>query len=58
MFYMTKGKNMKKSLKITLIVICAILIVYLALVICPRSNNYKFDNSMRTDSELPILIEV
>ena len=47
---------MKKSLKITLIVICAILIVYLALVICPRSNNYKFDNSMRTDSELPILI--
>lgn len=47
---------MKRGLKITLIVISVILIVYLALAIFPRSQNYGFDNPMRTDSDLPILI--
>lgn len=47
---------MKKGLKISLIIVGAILLVYLVLAIFPRSNNYKFDNPMRTDSDLPILI--
>jgi len=47
---------MKKGLKISLIVLGSVLIVYLVLAIFPRSNNYKFENSMRTNSDLPILI--
>ena len=47
---------MKKRFKITLIIIGLILLVYLVLVIFPRSENYEFANPMRTDSDLPILI--
>ena len=47
---------MKKGFKTSLIIIGSILILYLALVFFPRNTNYKFENSMRTDSNLPILI--
>ena len=47
---------MKKGLKISLVVICSILVLYLVLAVIPRSSNYNLDNPMRTDSDLPILI--
>ncbi len=50
-----KAKN-RKGLKITAIVIGAILAVYLILVVFPRTDNYKHHNSMISESELPILI--
>lgn len=50
-----KSKS-RKGLKITSIIIGAILTVYLILVIFPRANNYKPNNSMISESELPILI--
>lgn len=47
---------MKKMLKIIAIVLGSILLVWGVLAIFPRFKNYKLDNPMRTDSDLPILI--
>ena len=46
----------KKSLKITAIIIASILIVYALFLVLPKPQNYKPDNSMRKDTDLPILI--
>lgn len=48
--------NNKKAKKILLIVITIVLVVFFTLPISPRIDNYKFDNPMRKESELPILI--
>ena len=42
--------------KKTLIIILSILVVYLILVVFPRSDNYDNENNMRTKIDLPILI--
>ena len=47
---------MKKPLKITTFILVIVFLVYLILVLFPRIDNYKAINSMRTDSDLPILI--
>lgn len=46
----------KKRLIITGIVIGSILLVYLILVLFPRFDNFKGDNPMLKDGEMPILI--
>ena len=46
----------KKKLIVTSIVIGSILLVYLILALFPRIDNFKGDNTMRKDGELPILI--
>ncbi len=53
---MEKFKKLSKFKKILLICIATILLLYLALIISPRPNNYKSDNPMRKDDALPILI--
>lgn len=53
---MKEKSKSRKRLKITAVIICSILLVYLILVIFPRSSNYEHDNAMISDSELPILI--
>ena len=47
---------MKKPLRIVSFVLVTLLLVYTGLVMFPRIDNYKAVNSMRTDSNLPILI--
>lgn len=47
---------MKKPLKISSFILVIVFLVYLILVLFPRIDNYKAINSMRTDSDLPILI--
>lgn len=46
----------KKALRITAAVLAAIAFVWLILFLLPRPQNYKTDNPMRRDGELPILI--
>lgn len=46
----------KKGLKITGIIVASILAVYLILSLFPRIDNFKGENPMRKDGELPILI--
>lgn len=53
---MAKKKKNSKFKKILLICLGTILLLYLALVVSPRPNNYKLDNPMRREGELPILI--
>ncbi len=47
---------MKKVLKITALVLCCILLVYAVIALFPRGDNYKGENPMRRETELPILI--
>ncbi len=47
---------MKKGLKITACVLAGILVVYAVLALFPRFDNYKGENNMLADSDLPILI--
>ncbi|MBR2024931.1 MAG: hypothetical protein IKA02_03905, partial [Clostridia bacterium] len=46
----------KKNLLITSIVIGSILLVYLVLALFPRIDNFKGENPMRKEGEMPILI--
>lgn len=46
----------KKILKGTGIALASLAVLYGALAVFPRPDNYKSVNSMRTDSDLPILI--
>ncbi|MBR5311297.1 MAG: hypothetical protein IKU40_00250 [Clostridia bacterium] len=48
--------NAKKILKGTGIALASLAVLYGALAVCPRPDNYKSVNTMRTDSDLPILI--
>jgi len=52
----TMKQKTKKRLKITLIVIGVILAVYLIIALFPRIDNFKGDNPMMKDGDLPILI--
>lgn len=49
-------KGFKKASKIIAIVVAVIVLVYGAVALCPRVHNFKGENPMRTDSELPVLI--
>ncbi len=50
-------ENKKKSaLKIIAAIVAALLLLYTLLALLPRPVNYKQDNVMRKDSDLPILI--
>lgn len=51
-----ENKNKKNGLKKFGIIVLSIVLVYVVLMVFPRSNNYKFDNPMRTTEDLPILI--
>jgi len=56
---MTKKEGIplkKKGLKITVIILAALVLVYAVLALLPRQHNYAAENPMRTDSGLPILI--
>ena len=46
----------KKCLKITGIVILAIVVIYSVIALLPRPRNFKLDNPMLKDGDLPILI--
>ncbi|MBR7142014.1 MAG: glycerophosphodiester phosphodiesterase [Clostridia bacterium] len=48
--------KLKKGWKITLTVLLCLTLVYSAIALLPRSQNYAFENPMRTDRDLPILI--
>ncbi len=50
------AKKSHKVLKITAIIILAVLLVYSVLALSPRGQNYRGDNPMRKDTELPLLI--
>ena len=47
---------MKKALKCAGKILAGILIVYLLLSVCPRTQNFSTENPMRTKEDLPILI--
>lgn len=46
----------KKGLKITAIVLVSIAVVYAILVLIPRPDNFKLENPMMKDAEMPLLI--
>ncbi len=46
----------KKGLKITGLILAGVVFVYAVIALFPRFDNYKQDNPMLKDSELPILI--
>lgn len=46
----------RKGLKITAIVLAAVLLVYGVLALWPRPQNFKLDNPMMKEGELPLLI--
>lgn len=46
----------KKGLKITAIVLASLIVIYTIIALLPRSQNYAYDNSMRKDGDIPILI--
>lgn len=47
---------MKKTLKIIGIVLAVLVLLYAAIALWPRPQNYALDNPMRTDRDIPILI--
>ena len=53
---MSKEVKNKKIKKILLISLLSLVGLYLIFAIFPRPNNYKFDNPMRKEGDLPILI--
>ena len=46
----------KKGLKITAIILASIAVVYATLVLIPKPDNFKLDNPMMKDTEMPLLI--
>ena len=46
----------KKGLKITAIVLASLIVIYTIIALLPRPQNYAYDNSMRKDGDIPILI--
>lgn len=46
----------KKGLKITLLILAALILIYAILAFLPRKQNFASENPMRTSSDLPILI--
>ncbi len=48
--------KIKKGFKVTAIVLVALIVVYTVIALLPRPQNYAFQNSMRKDSDIPILI--
>ena len=48
--------KIKRGLKITAIVLASLIVVYTVIALLPRPQNYAFQNSMRKDSDIPILI--
>jgi len=48
--------DMKKALKRIALVLSVLLVLYGILAVFPREQNYSMTNTMRTDSNLPILI--
>ena len=46
----------KKGWKITALVLAGLIVIYAVIALWPRGNNFKLDNPMMTDSDLPILI--
>ncbi len=46
----------KKGLKITALVIGILILAYLIIALLPRPQNYKLDNNMMKESEMPLLI--
>lgn len=46
----------KNGLKITAIVLASLIVIYTVIALLPRSQNYAYDNSMRKDGDIPILI--
>ncbi len=53
---MSERKPMKKSRKITLIVLACLLVAWSVMALWPRPDNFKPDNPMRKEGDLPILI--
>lgn len=49
-------KKIKKILVVLLCVVGALALIYVVLGLVPRNENYKGDNSMMKDGDLPILI--
>jgi len=47
---------MRKGLKITAAVLGSLIGAYALIALCPRPDNYKPENNMRKDGEMPILI--
>lgn len=47
---------MKKALKIIAIILAVILTAFVVLLIIPRNQNFKLENPMRKDNDMPILI--
>ena len=50
------NKTKRSPFKIVCIVVAAVLLLYTVLALLPRPQNYAFDNTMRKDSQTPILI--
>ncbi|MBR5515459.1 MAG: hypothetical protein IKU52_04580 [Clostridia bacterium] len=47
---------MKKALKIIALVLAILLIIWAVIAIFPLTKNYKLENGMRKDSDMPLLI--
>ena len=48
--------KIKRGLKITAIVLASLIVVYTVIALLPRPQNYGYDNPMRKDGDIPILI--
>ena len=46
----------KKGLRITAVVLVSIMLVYAVIALIPRSDNFKLNNPMMKDTEMPLLI--
>ena len=53
---MSERKPMKKGLKITALVLAVVIVVWGMIALLPRPDNFKLDNPMQKEGELPILI--
>jgi len=53
---MREKKSTKKGLKITALVLACIIVVWGVIAVWPRGDNFKLDNPMQKEGELPILI--
>ncbi len=50
-----KSKS-KKGLKITALILGILIVAYVIIALLPRPQNYKLDNNMMKESEMPLLI--
>ena len=53
---MSKRKTNKKGLKTTALVLACVIVVWGIIALLPRPDNFKLDNPMQKEGELPILI--